>query len=297
MFVAFGVLGSLAVSAVKISALDLFNHIFPNETFHRASYLVMGMLGSYGIAFAIVSLASCKPFAFNWDKEITSGTCIDTSRFYVSQTILGVVFDVIVVALPMPMLWGLQMKVQKKVALTCIFGVGLLICVISIFRAVLNNDVGLQKSDFPYYAGIALILATFENNLSIICASLPVMQPVLKNLTRIIKSTFSRSGGSNTTSPLWSSPPKAKGQRGNPRFGASDEAKFNRLHDHLYPLASSTHQLSYEGAAATTRNTAERAGSGDVLVEMDDLQREATQPHSAIAVTRAWEVSSKASAV
>lgn len=174
---------------------------------------------------------------------------------------------------------------------------------------MLNNDVGLQQSDFPYYAGIALILATFENNLSIICASLPVMQPVLKNLTRIIKSTFSRSFGThNTTSRLWSPPSSsaaaaaAKGKR-NPGFGGSAEAKFNRLHDHLYPLAS-THQLSYDGTNTTTttgtgtQNTAERAGSADaVVVEMDDLQREATQPHSAIAVTRAWEVSSKASIV
>lgn len=126
MFVAAGVLGSLAVSLVKISALDLFNHIFPSKTFHRISYVVMAMLASYGIAFTIASLAACKPFAFNWNKELPHGTCIDTSKFYTAQTILGVFFDVVVVALPMPMLWGLQMRVQKKVALTCIFGVGLL---------------------------------------------------------------------------------------------------------------------------------------------------------------------------
>ena len=126
MFVPFGVLGSLAVSAVKISVLDLFNHIFPNQTFHRISYLVMALISSYGIAFAIASLAACAPFAFNWDKEIVYGTCIQISRFYTAQTILGVIFDVMVVALPMPMLWGLQMKVQRKIALSCIFGVGIL---------------------------------------------------------------------------------------------------------------------------------------------------------------------------
>ena len=126
MFVAIGVLGSLAVSAVKISALDLFNHIFPNKMFHKISYLVVGLLTGYGIAYSIVSLASCKPFTFNWDKEINNGTCIDTSKFYTSQTVTGVIFDVIVVTMPMPVLWGLQMKVKRKVALTCLFGVGIL---------------------------------------------------------------------------------------------------------------------------------------------------------------------------
>lgn len=126
MFIGLGVFGSLAVSTVKISAVDLFNHIFPNKMFHRISSLLIGLLASYGIAFAIASLAACEPFAFNWDKEIKNGTCINTSKFYTAQTIIGVVFDVIVVALPMPLLWGLQMKVQRKVALTCIFGIGLL---------------------------------------------------------------------------------------------------------------------------------------------------------------------------
>ena len=126
MFIPIGVLGSLAVSAVKISALDLFNRIFPNQTFHRISYLVMGLISSYGIAFAVTSLAACEPFAFNWDKEILNGTCIQTSKFYTAQTILGVIFDVMIVALPMPMLWGLQMKLQRKIALSGIFGVGIL---------------------------------------------------------------------------------------------------------------------------------------------------------------------------
>lgn len=86
----------------------------------------MAMLASYGIAFATASLAACRPFEYNWNRTIENGTCIDTSRFYTAQTIIGVVFDFIVVALPMPMLWGLQMKIRKKVALTGVFGVGIL---------------------------------------------------------------------------------------------------------------------------------------------------------------------------
>lgn len=126
MFVTIGVLGSLAISTVQISALDLFNHIFPNKTFHRISYVIMVLLASYGVAFAITSLAACRPFAFTWDKIHQNGACINTSRFYMSQTISGFIFDVIVVALPMPMLWGLQVKLQRKIALTSIFGVGIL---------------------------------------------------------------------------------------------------------------------------------------------------------------------------
>ena len=46
--------------------------------------------------------------------------------FYGAQTVIGLILDVMVVALPMPMLWGLQMRVQKKIVLTCLFGMGTL---------------------------------------------------------------------------------------------------------------------------------------------------------------------------
>lgn len=126
MFVAIGVFGSLSVATVKVSALGLFITIFPNKRFHQVAYFVVGITLSYGFSFAVTSLAACRPFAFNWDKTIKDGSCIDTSTFYVAQTVIGVILDVVVVALPMPMLWGLRMRVQKKIVLTGLFGMGIL---------------------------------------------------------------------------------------------------------------------------------------------------------------------------
>ena len=121
-----------------------------------------------------------------------------------------------------------------------------------------------------------------------ICANLPVLKPAIGTLTLMVKSTFSRSSINSATDKRsgWSS----KEQHG-PRFGGSlsQEAKLDRLHDHSYPLA----MMSFEGT--TTQNSVEGPGSGEVVSEMDDLQQDETQPHSAIAVTRAWDVSSKPS--
>lgn len=39
--------------------------------------------------------------------------------------ILNLLQDVVVVVLPMPILWGLQMARSRKVALSCIFGIGI----------------------------------------------------------------------------------------------------------------------------------------------------------------------------
>lgn len=108
------------------------------------------------------------------------------------------------------------------------------------------------------------------------------------NLRQVVKSTFSRSSINSATGRRsgWSS----KEQHG-PNFSGShsQKAKLDRLHDHSYPLAL----ISFEGT--TTQNTVEGPESGGGVSEMDDLQRDEVQPHSAIAVTRAWDVSSKPS--
>jgi len=63
--------------------------------------------------------------AYNWDRTI-HGTCGDTTALYLSTGIVNLIIDVGIVSLPMPMLWGLQMKFAKKLALSLIFGLGFL---------------------------------------------------------------------------------------------------------------------------------------------------------------------------
>ena len=125
-FVTIGVVGTLAVTFAKVSALDLFISVFQsNQRFHQAAYVLMGLVSCYGISFTIVSLAACRPFAAQWDKTIPNYKCIDTSAYYMSRCVIGATLDCLVVALPMPMLWGLRMKLSKKITLTAIFGLGI----------------------------------------------------------------------------------------------------------------------------------------------------------------------------
>ena len=68
----------------------------------------------------------CQPLAFNWDKTIPGGFCADQHAAYISAGIINLIIDVSIIVLPMPMLWGLQMAMMRKVALTAIFSLGAL---------------------------------------------------------------------------------------------------------------------------------------------------------------------------
>ncbi len=113
---------------VKISILDFLLSIFwSHDVFRIAAFALMGITTGYGVAFTIVTLAGCAPFSANWDKLSNPDyTCIDTSKFYVAQGAIGAVLDILILMLPLPIVWGLTLKISKKIAMSFLFAVGVL---------------------------------------------------------------------------------------------------------------------------------------------------------------------------
>lgn len=87
------------------------------------SYVVMAASIGYLIMVILQAFLVCKPFAYSWNK-LRKGKCDNQLMIYVSSGIVNLVIDVVIVILPMPMLWGLQLGLHKKLALTFIFGLG-----------------------------------------------------------------------------------------------------------------------------------------------------------------------------
>ena len=74
------------------------------------------------LVFAVIF--SCHPVAFFWDKTIKGGTCIDENDLAYGITATNIVTDIVVLVLPIPWLWNLQMVSARKVAIVGIFLLG-----------------------------------------------------------------------------------------------------------------------------------------------------------------------------
>lgn len=48
----------------------------------------------------------------------------DAQQMYTAMASADLIIDIIVIVLPMPILWTLQLKTSKKILLTAIFGLG-----------------------------------------------------------------------------------------------------------------------------------------------------------------------------
>ena len=112
-------------SAVKVSVVHFYTTLFPNRAFQIITHTTIWLVILYWVATVVATFLICRPFAYNWDQTI-SGTCGDLHSFWLASSVIGLVFDIWVVVLPMPILWGLHMKLSRKIALVFIFGLGAL---------------------------------------------------------------------------------------------------------------------------------------------------------------------------
>lgn len=65
---------------------------------------------------------------------IESDYCINTAAFYIANGVMNSVSDLLILALPIPVIWGLSLARRQKIHLCMMFGVGGVSCVISIMR-------------------------------------------------------------------------------------------------------------------------------------------------------------------
>lgn len=100
-------------------------------------YIVMAVnIGSNtGIFFS--SIFACSPIAAGWDISITDAKCINRPALFQSTAALGVVTDVLIILIPIPMVINLHMSRAKKAGLLLMFTIGSATVITSIIRLVL----------------------------------------------------------------------------------------------------------------------------------------------------------------
>lgn len=88
------------------------------------TYMIMICAVCYGVTGYLSTLLLCQPFAYNWN-DMRHGHCGNIRQAGEAGAIANLLIDFITILLPMPQLWRLQLPVAKRLALTGIFGVGL----------------------------------------------------------------------------------------------------------------------------------------------------------------------------
>lgn len=112
--------------AIRMSVLFFYLRVFSYPTFRKLVYAMMGLTTACTISFIAGSLMRCRPLEYNWNKSLPGGHCGDVRMFIYFNAASSVILDLMIWALPIPILLGLGFNKRKKYALYFVFSVGLL---------------------------------------------------------------------------------------------------------------------------------------------------------------------------
>lgn len=118
-----------AVSTTKISILFFYYRIFQKQA--GSLFLICLGIGSFmAAAYPIIvwttMSTACRPASFFWE-EFTGveGTCpISISDFFLALGVINMVNDIVVLLIPIPQIWKLQMSVRKRLGVIGILTLG-----------------------------------------------------------------------------------------------------------------------------------------------------------------------------
>ncbi|KAL4808130.1 hypothetical protein BDV18DRAFT_158246 [Aspergillus unguis] len=190
-----------AIPLIKLSILFFYRRIFgTTPMMWICGFMTIGYFISCTIAFS----ACCRPPSYYWTQYTRpeSGHCVfDLYPFYLGNASANVFTDILILILPIPLIWRLQMKPLKKAFLCAIFLLGSFVCVASFVR--IASMVPLKTNlDVTWIMGDVYVWSSVEPCIGILCACLPTLQPVLRRILKRLKlSSSARNGGGPDSTP------------------------------------------------------------------------------------------------
>lgn len=210
-------------TAVKLSILFLYRRIFGiNKTFMWLWYgNVLWTLGVFGGLNAAL-WGQCKPISDFWNLE-KGHVCRMPFAASLVVNIMNAVGDFLIMILPLPSIWQLQLPTRKKFGVAGIFVSQLLhwfgprrlisslqilgsaVLVISAMRVPMLKH-GTTDTDSSWSEVNGILLSFGEPSIGILSACLPVMWPLFKRSVRVwTTSSWSLVGRGTADSKQWRS--------------------------------------------------------------------------------------------
>jgi uncharacterized membrane protein YkgB len=109
--------------------LLLYLRIFVEKRFRLVCWILLGFVVAFGTATALASVLQCIPIPRAWNKNI-NGVCLNTTVFWYANAGFSIVGDLILLALPMPILYSLKLPLNQRLAVMMLFSLGILWVVI-----------------------------------------------------------------------------------------------------------------------------------------------------------------------
>jgi len=77
----------------------------------------------FGVSSVITGIFTCTPISYFWNRTI-EGHCINEAAFWFTNAAINIITDIILWAMPLPVLNSLQLPSRQKYGLMIVFAIG-----------------------------------------------------------------------------------------------------------------------------------------------------------------------------
>lgn len=108
----------------KAAILIFYRRIFPQKWLHITIWVMLAVDVSYNLASMFATIMQCLPVEHQWDTSVPA-TCIKYFAVVIYSGVFSVVTDFIILGMPIPLIYTLQISKIKKQELMVVFSWGL----------------------------------------------------------------------------------------------------------------------------------------------------------------------------
>ncbi|VUC22923.1 unnamed protein product [Clonostachys rosea] len=190
--VAISIWYTMTMSLAKLAILVVYRRLFPQRLMHISVWIVAVILILQSIVGTILLFVVCRPFWVNWGPlEMQQTHCFDKMSLFLWISLPNIITDLALIALPLPIIWKLQLSNNLKAALTVTFLIGGsgLVASIMRFREFASNHL---FPDVTWNAVGLVIWTVVEPGIYLISVSMMMYRPLLERVVRTAKTTVSQ---------------------------------------------------------------------------------------------------------
>ncbi|PYI35382.1 hypothetical protein BP00DRAFT_442900 [Aspergillus indologenus CBS 114.80] len=162
----------------KLSIALFYQRIFPIRSMIIACRSIIVFLFAWYLAFQTTAIFQCTPIHHAWQKKTTNGRCIQFVPFVITLAATNLCTDILLLALPTREIWKLQIAEGKKIGLSVIFTLGVIVCIISVVR--LENLIAISNADITWSDTYSHLWTAIESSLGVVVACLPSLMPIVR---------------------------------------------------------------------------------------------------------------------
>ncbi|KAF9699265.1 hypothetical protein EKO04_003181 [Ascochyta lentis] len=143
------------------------------------------------VSFTFLAIFLCTPVSDYWVIGSPAGSCLNEGTATLVAGIINCIADFATTITPIPLILGLHMPRRQRYAVALLFAMGIIVTIAGIVRTWFIYKSLITTYDNTWYAYPLWIAAAVEIDLGVICASAPVLRPLLSKIPFSLSGTFS----------------------------------------------------------------------------------------------------------